>query len=111
MADDCIFCKIVAGAIPAPKVLESEDAIVIRDISPQAAKHFLVLPKNHVDSLANAFDQGVGETTVAALFKLANQLVRQEGLLPNGFRSVINSGAGLYKKIIPHPTEKPLRNV
>ncbi len=94
MANDCIFCKIVDGVIPSARVAESSDAIVIRDISPQAAQHYLVLPKTHVRSVAEAFDQGIGEKMVSSLYALAHQVVKQEGLLPNGFRTVINTEAG-----------------
>lgn len=92
--DQCIFCKIAQGQIPAPKVIESDRAFVIRDIQPQAAKHFLVIPKHHVATLEEAFvrDQD-GRALVADLFSLASELARKEGLLPGGYRSVINTHA------------------
>lgn len=91
---DCVFCKIVAGRIPSPRVLEDEKAIAIRDLHPQAKHHFLVLPKKHVASLEEAYaDDAEGRSIVGDLFSLANRLAKQEGLLPGGFRSVINTGA------------------
>ena len=45
---DCIFCKIIAGEIPAKKLYEDDDVLAFRDISPQAPVHFLVIPKKHI---------------------------------------------------------------
>ena len=92
---DCIFCKIVDGKIPALRVYENGDMIVIRDLHPQAAIHLLVIPKVHVTSLAENFDDEVkGRDVVGKLFSAANSVAKQEGLLPSGYRSVINTGAG-----------------
>ena len=48
MADDCLFCKIASGAIPAEKVKESEDWVAFRDINPQAPTHVLIIPRRHI---------------------------------------------------------------
>lgn len=48
---DCVFCKIIAGTIPAQKVYEDEDLIVIKDINPKAPVHLLVVPKKHLESV------------------------------------------------------------
>ena len=53
---DCLFCKIVAGEIPAPKIHEDEDVVAFHDISPQAPVHVLVVPKRHIASLDDASD-------------------------------------------------------
>ncbi|SUX28508.1 purine nucleoside phosphoramidase [Chromobacterium vaccinii] len=50
---DCLFCKIVAGQIPANKVYEDEDVLAFHDIRPIAPVHFMIIPKRHVDSLAH----------------------------------------------------------
>ena len=90
---DCVFCKIVDGKIPSPRIYEDENSIVIRDLHPQAKNHFLVIPKKHVDSLASLFsDDAKGKEMIGNLFSAANALEKQEGLLPAGFRSVINTG-------------------
>lgn len=89
---DCIFCKIIAGTIPAKKILENDHAIVIADIQPQAKKHFLVIPKTHVANLDEAFaDDQKGREIVGQLHSLSLELVKKEGLLPGGFRSVFNT--------------------
>jgi histidine triad (HIT) family protein len=94
-ASSCIFCKIIAGQIPSPRVYEDSDFIAIRDIQPQAKTHLLVLPKSHVSSLDEAFPGGGAAPSVPALGRLlevATQVARSQGLLPGGFRSVINTG-------------------
>ncbi len=90
---DCIFCKIVDGKIPSPRVYEDENSIVIRDLNPQTKQHFLVIPKKHVDSLIPLFENDLeGRNVVGNLFAAANALAKKEGLLSGGFRSVINTG-------------------
>ena len=76
---DCIFCKIVAGQIPSPRLYEDENTIVIRDVSPQSKHHFLVLPKKHVASLAELFvDEAEGRGVMGNLFSAANAVATQE---------------------------------
>ncbi|HET6781438.1 MAG TPA: histidine triad nucleotide-binding protein [bacterium] len=88
--DDCIFCRIVSGKIPAQRVYEDEAVLAIRDINPQAPVHLLVLPKKHLASVQDASKQDaplIGALTLAAV-----QLARAEGLDHRGFRLVINVG-------------------
>jgi histidine triad (HIT) family protein len=90
----CLFCKIVAGEIPSPRVHEDEHVICIRDIHPQARTHLLVLPKEHVASLDEAFPEN-GPSKAAllgAMMKSVTEIARKQGLLPGGFRTVINTG-------------------
>jgi histidine triad (HIT) family protein len=91
---DCIFCKIVRGEIPSPKLYEDDRFIAIHDIRPQAKTHWLVLPKEHISSLDEAFPaQGRSQyQLVGEMFEVGTKLARQSGLLPGGFRSVINTG-------------------
>ncbi len=86
---DCLFCKIIAGEIPSPRVYEDEKMIIIRDIDPKAKNHFLAIPKNHFKLLSEmtAEDKvNLGEifATIASLQK--------ELELENGYRLVINQG-------------------
>ncbi len=90
---DCLFCKIVDGKIPSSRVFEDENTIIIRDIQPQAKEHFLVIPKKHVENIAEAFsDEEAGREVAADLFSAANRFVRENGMYPAGFRSVLNTG-------------------
>ncbi len=88
---DCIFCRIVAGEIPAAKVFEDEQVVVFRDINPKADVHLLLVPRRHVASLAELtpLDDGM----VAHMMRLLPQLAREQGL-EQGFRTIINTGAG-----------------
>ena len=89
----CLFCKMAKGIIPVSKIFENDSFFCIRDIHPQAKVHFLVIPKKHIPSLAEAFSegkQGEGEL-MGALLETATQVARQQGLLPGGFRCVVNT--------------------
>lgn len=90
MPSDCLFCQIIAGTIPAKAVYQDERTIAIRDINPQAPTHILVLPKQHLASVevADARD----EALLGTLMLAAAQVARQEGLAPNGYRLIINTG-------------------
>ena len=57
MSDNCLFCRIVSGDIPATRVAETDDAIAFRDVNPVAPVHVLVVPRRHVDSLDAADDE------------------------------------------------------
>lgn len=88
MSDSCLFCRIVRGDIPATRVAESTHAIAFRDITPQAPVHVLVVPRNHVASLADATD-GV---MLGDVLLLAARVAREAGLDEGGYRVVLNTG-------------------
>jgi histidine triad (HIT) family protein len=86
---DCLFCKISTGAIPVTHLFENEYVLAFPDIHPQAPVHILVIPKQHVASLAhttNTDNQLLGQ-----LLSAANEVAQQQHL-DNGFRVVINTG-------------------
>jgi histidine triad (HIT) family protein len=87
---NCIFCKIVAGQIPAKKVFEDSELIAFHDIHPWAPVHVLVIPKLHIDSLADVAAEH--EVLLGRMLGLAPRLMRELGVT-NGFRTVINTGA------------------
>lgn len=89
--NDCIFCKIAGGAVPAKAVYRDDDVIAIEDLNPQAPEHVLVLPTKHyrdVADLAGSADAGMG----AKLLQVAATIGRQRGG-DGGFRIVANTGA------------------
>ena len=88
---DCIFCKIIAGEIPAKKVYEDELMVAIEDIAPKAPLHLLLLPKRHFSNCLDMEQQD--EATVGHLLRVAGQLAREQGLDQGGFRLVQNNGA------------------
>jgi histidine triad (HIT) family protein len=85
----CLFCKIVAGEIPSKKVFEDERAYAFRDINPQAPTHILIVPRNHIDSLAET--TAADQEMLGYLHLVASRIARSEGL-SQGFRTVINTG-------------------
>ncbi|MBV9269633.1 MAG: HIT domain-containing protein [Candidatus Eremiobacteraeota bacterium] len=89
MDDDCIFCKIVAGQIPAQIVHRDDDVVVITDVNPQAPQHLLVMPVQHWPNLPALSESGSQEL-VAKLFAVASQFGRKRG--ERGFRLVANTG-------------------
>ena len=86
---DCIFCKIVRGEIPSKKVYEDDEMIAFHDIHPQAPVHFMLVPKRHIASLAEATADDA--PVLGRMLTLAGRLAREQGS-PDGFRSVINTG-------------------
>ncbi|MBQ5350378.1 MAG: histidine triad nucleotide-binding protein [Oscillospiraceae bacterium] len=86
---DCLFCKIIAGEIPSAKVYEDENVFAFRDIAPQAPTHILVVPREHIESVA---DLNADNSALAArCLEAAAAIARQEGL-KGGFRVVSNCG-------------------
>ncbi len=89
MDNDCLFCRIVAGEIPATVVHETPTTVAFRDIDPRAATHVLVIPKaHHADVVALARDPGAAADVLAA----AAAVAEQEGLTADGFRLLFNTG-------------------
>jgi Diadenosine tetraphosphate (Ap4A) hydrolase and other HIT family hydrolases len=87
--EDCLFCRIVSGGIPAKKAYEDETALAFYDIDPKAPVHVLVIPKKHIASLAAAGEEDFG--LVTHLMRVAQRLAK-ELKLDNGFRLVVNTG-------------------
>ncbi|HUL42159.1 MAG TPA: histidine triad nucleotide-binding protein [Burkholderiales bacterium] len=87
--DNCIFCRIVKGEIPSRKVYEDDEILAFHDINPLAPVHFMLIPKQHVESLAdvNRAHQGV----LGKIMALAPKLAKEQGC-NDGFRTIINTG-------------------
>ncbi len=88
MTTDCIFCKIVNGSIPSKKIYEDDDVIVFNDIKPLTKIHFLIVPKLHIESLADCEVQH--QALLGKMLLLAPKLAKEQGLA--GFRTMINTG-------------------
>lgn len=91
---NCIFCKIIAGQIPARLVYQDDEFMAFHDVNPAAPIHFLIVPKKHVASLAQLGSEDAG--WMGRLMVLAPRLAQEQGCNPypeGGFRVVINSGA------------------
>jgi len=87
---DCLFCKIVAGDIPADLVAESDRTIAFRDINPQAPTHVLIIPKDHHPDLAALAGSDGGLLSEMAV--QAGRVADAEGIAANGYRVVFNTG-------------------
>jgi len=88
---DCLFCKIVAGEIPAKIVKRSSDALAFRDIDPRAPTHVLVIPTRHLAAVRDAEGED-GERLLGKLLAFAAELASEEGLDRDGYRIVTNTG-------------------
>lgn len=89
MPADCLFCRIVAGEVPADRVAESEAAVAVRDIAPRAPVHVLVVPREHVGSAHDLGEQDAG--LLSACFALAREVADAEGIA-DGYRVATNIG-------------------
>ncbi len=90
MADDCLFCRIVAGEVTADVIRQDEHTVAFRDISPQAPVHVLVIPRRHLTSAATV--EAGDAMVVADLLLAARAVADQEGVLDSGYRLVFNVG-------------------
>ena len=87
---DCLFCKIIAGEIPSNKVYEDDFVLAFHDIAPQAPTHVLVIPKQHIPSMA-AVNEDNAEV-VAKVLCSVSKVARELGLEDGGYRVVSNCG-------------------
>lgn len=91
MSENCLFCKIVAGEIPAAKVYEDDLCVAFNDISPQAPTHILVIPREHFDSLDKA--ESKHKEILGHLLLTAAEIARKKGFAEDGYRVVINTNS------------------
>jgi histidine triad (HIT) family protein len=90
--DDCLFCKIAAGKIPAKLVHQDDETVAFVDINPQAPTHLLVIPRKHIptaNDLAPADDALLGR-----LYRVAAKLAAEKGIAAEGWRAVVNTNRG-----------------
>ena len=88
---NCIFCRIVAGEIPADIVYTDEHTVAFRDVNPQAPTHLLVIPREHIESLNDAGRSD--EQLLGHLLRVAARVANEAGHSESGYRTVINTGA------------------
>ena len=99
MEDHCLFCRIIAGEIPGEVLYQDEHLVAIKDISPQAPTHTLIIPREHMESL-NDVGQG-DEILLGHLLRVTAKVANQAGLADDGYRVVINSGPNAGQTV-PH---------
>jgi histidine triad (HIT) family protein len=85
---DCLFCKIIGGAIPGTIVFQDEELVVLQDINPQAPLHVLIVPRRHIATL-NDLQPG-DDALVGSMFRRAAALASEHGYAGRGYRTVFN---------------------
>lgn len=86
----CLFCRIVAGEVPASKVHEDDAIVAIRDIAPRAPTHILLIPTDHIASAADLTEAHA--PLLGRMFAVAADLARSEGIAEQGYRIITNVG-------------------
>jgi histidine triad (HIT) family protein len=99
MAQECIFCRIVAGEVPSDIVYQDKDFLAFRDILPKAPTHVLIIPKAHITSVAELTERQ--QKLAGRLIMIAKNLAEKEGIAKKGYRLVINCGPE-GGQLVPH---------
>lgn len=89
--NDCLFCRIASGEIPADLVLDTPEIVAFRDINPQAPTHILIIPREHIPSVSEMEESQ--SAVLGKLFQAARTLARDEDIHEGGYRMVVNAGA------------------
>jgi histidine triad (HIT) family protein len=92
----CVFCKIVAGQIPSKKVFENDELLAFHDIQPWAPVHVLVIPKEHIPTLADVTPEH--DAMLGRMLGQAPRLMKSLGVT-NGFRTLINTGKDGHQEV------------
>jgi histidine triad (HIT) family protein len=87
---DCIFCRIISGEIQSDILYQDEQAVAFRDVNPKAPVHLLVVPRKHIESVAELTEDEAPIT--GHLVAVANRLAREAGISEKGYRLVVNCG-------------------
>ena len=96
---DCVFCRIVAGEIPADIVYQDKALLAFRDINPQAPTHILIIPKSHIASLAEITAKH--QALMGRIVLLARDLAEKEGVSGRGYRLSVSTGPD-GGQLVPH---------
>ena len=96
---DCIFCRIISGEIQSDILYQDDKAVAFRDVNPKAPVHLLVVPRKHIESVAELTED---ETPISGhLVAVANRLAREAGISEKGYRLVVNCGPD-GGQLVPH---------
>lgn len=96
---DCIFCRIISGEIQSDILYQDEQAVAFRDVNPKAPVHLLLVPRKHVESLAELTEDEA--PILGHLVAVANRLAREAGISVKGYRLVVNCGPD-GGQVVPH---------
>lgn len=95
--DDCLFCRIVAGSIPATVVYKDGEVMAFRDIEPQAPVHLLVIPTQHIASTNDLTEEH--DALAGRLLRVAASVARDAGIAESGYRLIVNTGADAMQSV------------
>lgn len=96
---DCLFCRIIKGELKTDKVFEDDLVLVIKDIKPKSPTHLLIMPKVHIENVAELNSHH--ESLAGHLLIVAGDLARKSKLDQQGFRLAVNNGPGAGQEV-PH---------
>jgi histidine triad (HIT) family protein len=94
---NCLFCRIVAGEVPADTVYQDERCLAFRDLNPQAPVHVLVVPRDHIEYLDEATQKD--EAMLGHLLRVGARVANEQGLSESGYRTIINTGEGAGQSV------------
>jgi len=95
---DCLFCKIIAGKIPAEIVYQDEDVLAFKDVKPAAPVHILIIPKKHLSSVAEIGSEDT--LLMGKLIAVAKKLAEDFGIAESGYKLLIRVGKGAGQEIM-----------
>jgi histidine triad (HIT) family protein len=90
MPSDCLFCRIISGELPSAQIYSDDVVVAIRDISPQAPTHILLLSRKHIASVREM--GGQDHDLIGRMFAAGTELATREGIAEDGYRLVVNVG-------------------
>ena len=93
--DDCIFCKIAAGEIPATVVYEDERVLAFEDLNPQMPVHALIIPKEHYANIGD----GVPDDLMGHVFNTVKKVAEIKGIADSGYRVIVNTGSDAQQSV------------
>jgi histidine triad (HIT) family protein len=96
-SEQCLFCRIVSGDVPAEVIARNDHAVGFRDISPVAPTHVLVIPRSHHANLAEV--AAAEPDTLVAMVLLARDIASADGIADDGYRLVANTGAAAHQTV------------
>ena len=97
MTDNCLFCKIAAGSVPANIAYQDENYVAFHDINPQAPTHILIIPRTHVPTLNDLTVEH--KQMIGGMFVVAARLAKEAGIDQAGWRVVFNCNHGAGQSV------------
>jgi histidine triad (HIT) family protein len=97
MSDDCLFCRIASGVIPADLIATSDEALAFRDVNPVAPTHVLVIPRAHWTNIAEV--AAAAPQTLVDMVRLAAEVADVEAVAGDGYRLVANTGSAAHQTV------------